>query len=125
MRSLAILLLTVAPAWAIDFNKQILGPEKNTVCSVEIKPAEPCPEGKELTLKTMAVNALFGQYKGEESLSGAERYRRGKIADQIMESNGDLKLKPEDLAEVKKLIGQAYGPYFVKRAWDIIDGESK
>lgn len=125
MRSLAILLLSVTPVWAIDFNKHLLGPDAKPVCVVEIKDGGSCPEDKLFNLKMAAINALYGQYKGEENLSGEQRYRRGKIADMIDKSNGDLKLKIEDAAEVKKLIGQAYGPLIVKQAWDIIDGESK
>ena len=122
MRVFAILLLLTAPASAIDFSKHILGTAGESVCITEVKTIEECPKDKFYTLAVAARNALYAQYEDEKNLSGDEKYKRAELA-RLISAPGDVKLKPEDAALLKKLFGKAYGPLVVYQAWRILDGE--
>jgi hypothetical protein len=69
-----------------------------------------------------ARTALYAALPDEQQLSGEEKDRRGELARSIRAATaGDFKLKLEDLALIKKLIGKAYGPLIVNGAWRLLD----
>ncbi len=57
-------------------------------------------------------------------LSGEEKVRRAALAQRIYTSKEPLALKVEDVALIKKLVGKAYAPLVVMRAWSILDPDS-
>lgn len=115
-------LLLTSPAWAIDFSQKIRSLEGVPVCAVEIKPTEECPADKHFTLALAARNALFSQFEDEKNLSGEDKYKRAALATTIG-NGGEVKLKAEDVALLKKLIGKAYGPLLVLQAWNMLEGK--
>jgi hypothetical protein len=72
------------------------------------------------TLGSAAVRALVISYEDERNLSPEEKFKRGELATRIHGATS-LSLKAEDVTLLKKLIGKAYGPLIVFRAWPLLD----
>jgi len=120
------LVITAAPAAAVDFSQPILDDEGKPICTLrgdELKAGEECPTDKVFTLGFAARAALYSNFADEQNISGEERAKRGDLARDIRAATarGDFKLKVEDLALIKKLIGKAYGPMVVSGAWRLLD----
>ncbi len=83
---------------------------------------EPLTEGqgedkKEITLGDASIGALMIIEKG---IKGIEKYNRYKLSEKI--SSGKLvDLKVEEVAQIKKLIGEVWGPAVVGPAWDLLE----
>lgn len=112
--------LFASPALAIDFAKPFTGDDGKPVCGVEIKAAEECPADKVFTLRIATRNALYATFEDEKTLSGDEKFKRAELAQGIVGS-GDVKLKAEDVALIKRLIAKLYGPLIVYQAWTALD----
>jgi hypothetical protein len=72
------------------------------------------------TLGSAAVRALVIPYEDERNLSPDEKFRRGELAARIHNAIS-LGLKSEEITLLKKLIGKAYSPLIVFRAWPLLD----
>lgn len=85
---------------------------------------EPIVENeKAVTLGSVSCQALLASYPDEPNLSGkekAERFVLGVLFS--LEQEEDISV--EDVALLKKLIGKAYGPLVVGRAYEIIEPAS-
>lgn len=112
-------LLGLSPAGAVDFGQVIKNADGS---AVEIKEGQKVP-----TLASISITALGASYaderdpQGRETITPEEKFQRGKLADKIGHSKGDLALSPEDLALLKKLIGKAFSPLIVAPAWSMLD----
>lgn len=83
---------------------------------------EPIKDGKgDLTLKTIAIGALTGVFADEQHLGGDEKFKRFALSLKI-NSGGEVDLMPEEISNIKLLIGKAYAPLFVGRAYEILNG---
>ena len=78
--------------------------------------------GKNLTLRDICVNSLMETYPDEKNLSGMEKLRRGKLAEKIFAGTESTDLTPEEMVLTKKLIGLKYGPLFVMRSYELLEG---
>ena len=79
-------------------------------------------EIKDLTLKTVSVEALLATFPDEQSLSGEEKAKRYLLATRIYANPEELDLTIEEIAKIKQLIGKGYGPLVVGQAWEILEG---
>ena len=79
-------------------------------------------EIKDLTLKTVSVEALLATFSDEQSLSGEEKAKRYVLATRIYANPEELDLTVEEIAKIKQLIGKGYGPLIVGQAWDMLEG---
>ena len=79
-------------------------------------------DGRDLTLKQIACNALSLIFNDEQNLSGEEKAKRGLLAMRIY-ANTEIDLTVEEVALIKKLIGKAYGPLIVAQAWEILENQ--
>ena len=77
---------------------------------------------KDLTLKTVSVEALLATFDDERSLSGEEKAKRYLLATRIYANPEDIDLTVEEIAKIKQLIGKGYGPLVVGQAWEILEG---
>lgn len=69
-----------------------------------------------LTLGSVSVNALLGQYQDEQGLSGEEKFRRYQIAERV--SAADVQeVSAEEVSLIKRLIGKGYPPMLVGPAY--------
>ena len=75
---------------------------------------------KDMVLKDVAVPALTMPYKDEDNLAADDKVARAVIAQEIYRG-GIVDVSVEDVALIKKLIGKAYGPLVVMRAYEILD----
>lgn len=83
----------------------------------------PAPDGQPaapFTLGVAATQALFGSYPDEQNLSGKTKFERGTLAMKLAKG-GRVVLSPEDVTMIKDLIGKAYSPLVVMRAWSMLD----
>ncbi len=111
----AILLAGITAAAAVDF--------KTTIKGLDGKPIPTSETDKTpVTLGGIAETALIAP-GGVEQLAPEEKSRRFFLALKIHEGKGD-RLTVEDLALVKKVIGQIYGPLVYGRAVELIDGQN-
>jgi len=113
----AVLLCVSSSAFAVDFTKPILDIDGKPVCQAE---ADPCPADKVMTLARVARIALGANYPDEQNLAGDEKYKRGELAQSLV-GVGDIKLKSEDRALIKKLIGKLFNPTVVYSAWNMLE----
>jgi hypothetical protein len=81
------------------------------------------PDGAPMILRIVAVNALLATYPEERDLGGDKKAERFVLASQIHTAS-KIDLTAENTALLKQLIGNAYGPLVVGRAFEIIDPAS-
>lgn len=81
------------------------------------------PSGNELTLRTVAVNALSAEHADERGLSGEDKVKRAALALRIHQQD-DVELTAEEIALLKRLVARISPPLVVLRAWAILDPAS-
>lgn len=99
----------------IDFSKPIIGFDGQPMKEA----TEPNGQAKPVTLKTVCTNALMATKPKD---SGAEKLRKFKLAMDI-QGNGETDLKAEDIALMKDLIGEFFGPLVVGRSYELLEKE--
>lgn len=78
------------------------------------------PLADDLTLGSMATNALMGGFEDERALPGEDKAKRLKLALRI-HGAGEVDLSAEEIALIKKLIAKAYLTLPSARAWQLLD----
>lgn len=74
-----------------------------------------------LLLKQVCTIALTGNLPGDDRVGGEEKFNRYKLAMKIHDG-GEVELTPEEAAKIKHVIGLAYGPVIVGRAFEVLNG---
>ena len=83
----------------------------------------PMKDGEnDATLGRIATNALLLPYQDEQNLSGEDKLKRFMLAGKAR--GPAVELTVEEIALAKRLIGKAYGPLVVGRAWALLDPAS-
>jgi hypothetical protein len=121
---LFFILATLTPASAADFSKPLIDADGKPMCIVQTKEDEDCPAGQAATLGRVVRAALYAQFPDEQNLSLDEKLKRGDLA-QAITGAGEIKLKAEDIALMKKAVGKAYGPLVVWAAVRELDPPPK
>jgi len=111
---------------AIDFEQKICKLDGDPF---EIEHAEFYPNGnpiigsgKPLTLLDVVTSALGQIYEDEKNLTGKEKAARGFLAMQIYGSDGNVLLKVEDFALIKKMIAKRYSStIIIAQAFSMLD----
>lgn len=114
--------LSVTMALGVDFSQPVLDPNGKPMLNGDVKQGEPLPPPA--TLGTVSSQALFGSYPDEQNLAAQEKFERGELGIEILHAKGDLPLSAEQIAELKKVIGKAYGPFIVAETWLMLDPNS-
>jgi hypothetical protein len=78
----------------------------------------------DFTLSMASCSALLSPYPDEQDLDPKDKVRRYKLATKITDG-GEVDLSVEEIADLKKLIGKAFPPLVVGRAYEILDPEPK
>jgi hypothetical protein len=78
---------------------------------------------KDATLGRVACTALLASYADEPNLPAEDKIKRFRLAE-IAAKGGAQEMKVADVALMKKLIGKAFAPLIVGRAFDIIEPPS-
>lgn len=74
--------------------------------------------GVPVNLKQVMVNLLLMSYKDEETLSGAEKFKRGELARKVFYGED---FTVDELADIKKIIGKGGSSLVVWHVYSIID----
>ncbi|MEJ0093329.1 MAG: hypothetical protein WDN46_07805 [Methylocella sp.] len=82
----------------------------------------PSVEGKLITLGDVAINALLIATRGDETLAGTEKVRRGELARNIF-AHPEEPLKIDEIKLIKDRIGVVYTVDVVTPAWHILEGD--
>jgi len=77
-------------------------------------------DGSDVTLASVSCTALLASYPDEQNLVPDAKVRRFRLAQQAI-AGGEQDVKAEDVVELKNVLGKAYGPLVVGRAFDIIE----
>lgn len=77
---------------------------------------------KPLTLQRVSINALMTPMEDEKNLSGEEKFARYKLASRINASS-IVEVTAEEIAMLKKLIGNVYAPIIVGPAFEALETE--
>ena len=80
-------------------------------------------DDKPVTLRYACTEALCALYRGEESLSGAERYRRYEIAKKLNDNHGSAELTVEEIVVIKDCVGKRFAPGLLGPIYDALEGK--
>lgn len=113
----------------IDFDKEIVDldgkPIKETRQMVREDGVVVTMETDEIrTLKSVCRFALSWTFN-DEKVEGDEKFKRFSLAERIVTATGPIDVKVEEIALLKSLIGKAFGPVIVGRAYQILEGEKE
>jgi hypothetical protein len=97
----------------IDFSKSLMDYEGRPL-SADVNSEE------HLTLGAASIRALVVNYDDERNLSPQDKFKRGELAHRIHNAT-TLELKSDEITLIKNLIGKAYGPLVIFRAWPLLD----
>jgi len=75
---------------------------------------------KDATLGRVACTALLASYADEQNLAAEDKVKRFRLAE-VAARGGEQEIKVDDVALIKTLIGKAFAPLIVARAYDIIE----
>jgi hypothetical protein len=78
---------------------------------------------KDATLGRVACAALLASYADEQNLPAEDKVKRFHLAE-VAAKGGEQEMKIDDVALIKTLIGKAFAPLVVGRAYDIIEPSS-
>lgn len=79
-------------------------------------------DDRPVTLGHVTLQALGASYP-DETPDGARSVRRFEIGSRVATTKGKVELTVEEAAEIKKVIGKAFGPVVVGPAYLILEGE--
>lgn len=77
--------------------------------------------GELACLATVAINALLATFEDERSLPGVEKAQRMQLALKITANPREVEVSAEQLAKIKELIGKAFPPLIVGRAYELLE----
>jgi len=77
-----------------------------------------------LTLKTVIINALYGNYPDEKTLSGKDKLYRHVLARKVLEADESLDVDIEDLSLIKELIAKGFSTLISGQAWEMIEAQA-
>jgi len=100
----------------IDFTAPILDSKGQPIPIADAK-GEPTEEIT--TLRTLAEQALLSQFPDEKDLATLEKVKRYKLFNKLNGATTDL--TAEEIVLLKLVIGKAFTPLAVGRAFDIIE----
>jgi hypothetical protein len=78
-------------------------------------------DGNDLTLRTIAANAILGPALPGEKLTGQIQLLRFQLAHQIFSAIEPLDIKAENVVLIKNQISANYPTIIAGQAWEIIE----
>ena len=82
-------------------------------------------KGEKVELKTICVNALLSEVPEKEGakIDGNEKMKRFILAEKIQKAN-EIELTVEESSKIKAIIGGAFPPLVVGRAYNALEGKN-
>lgn len=72
------------------------------------------------TLRDIAIRALVEQLPSDDRSTGEDKFKRAALAHRI-HVGGAIDVAIEDVAMIKKRIGEAYSPLVVYSSWNLLE----
>lgn len=111
----ALMAASAAAGEKIDMNAKLLNIDGS---NIPISPTDPTA----LTLRKACVDALGAMGLPGDNPDAVEKGKRFWLMLKIQHQKGDLTV--DDISLVKKMIGMAYGPIVMGRAYELLDPAS-
>lgn len=102
----------------IDFSQVIMTPYDEPVKD------GPGTDSLDMTLARASIGALLANRSDEQKLNGQEKAIRHALA-VLLVNGGEIDLEIEQIALIKKLVGEVYGPLVVGPAYKMLENENK
>lgn len=84
---------------------------------------EPVKQGdKELTMHEVVTTALL--MGDPQNKDGAAKAKRFFVAQAVHANPAEVELSAEQMADIKKLVGESYGPLVVGQVYRALDGDA-
>lgn len=77
-------------------------------------------KGEIVTLKKLCINALFASIPNEK-IDGIKKMERYDLGMKIKNDKKEFKI--EEIALIKKLVGQVYGTFAVGQIYNMLEGD--
>lgn len=103
----------------IDFSAKLLDLEGKPIIDV-VAGADGAPMPVEATLGRAAVNALLAVTEEDRALTGSDKAGRFALALKL-QGAGEVDVSVDEVALIKRLTGQIFGPLVVGRCWALLD----
>lgn len=98
--------------------------KRNFSAAIKNLDGKPLKEGdKEVTIGSIAVNALLTPYEDERNLSGDDKVKRFRLAQAIHGADDEIEVTAEQVTLLKTLIAKAYTPLIVGQAYDLLEAD--
>ena len=102
----------------INFSTQLLDVFGKPMMANGPEDGTPAP----LTLGSASIQALLATFPDEQHLSGVKKAERFVLASKLAgATDAPLDITLEQTAELKSVIGKAWGPAVVGRAYELLD----
>jgi hypothetical protein len=98
----------------IDFNRVLID-----LTGEEISESAKEPD-KKATLKFITMQALMNNVRGDESLSGHDKFKQYELAQKV--NTGVVELTAEEIALIKERIGLAFHTAIIGPAYQLLEG---
>lgn len=79
-------------------------------------------QANDCTLRLVAINAIGAQLRGDESMSGEEKFKLYALAQKI-NGGGVVEVDEKDIGVLKDRIAKAYPVMVVGAAWSILNAD--
>ncbi len=103
----------------IDFSAKLLDLEGKPIIDV-VAGADGAPVQVEATLGRAAVNVLLAMTEDDRGMSGSDKAGRFALALKL-QGAAEVDVTIEEVALIKRLTGQVFGPLVVGRCWALLD----
>lgn len=78
-------------------------------------------EERNAILKMVCINALLANSEDDKKIDGEEKLKRYELAKKIAGANEPLKLRSEEVALIKKLVGKVFGTLIVGQTFQMLE----
>ena len=80
------------------------------------------PQTKDvIKLSVICINALLTPREDDNKLSGVDKVKRWKLAQEIYSKPEEIDLSAEDVTLLKDLIAKSYGTVVTAQAWEMLE----
>lgn len=118
-------LFLVTPAAALDISQPVMDSDnKPVLCLDQVREPEVCSPDRIATLGYYIKMALRQAFADEQNLAPEEKNRIGERRNAILQGltgANEVKLKIDDAAEVKKVVGKTWPPLIINILWKLLE----
>lgn len=76
--------------------------------------------GADATMKDVIVSCLNLTFADEQNMTGEKKFKRFLLTQKV-HAGGEVDVKPEEIVEMKLVVGKSQGPIIVGRVYQFLD----